>query len=42
MYTKFDEFCDCLDAQIDASKSLEEKNQDFIEEMRDSEVGRTD
>ena len=42
MYNIFDRFCDCLDAQIDASKSLEQKNQEIIEEMKDSEVGRTD
>jgi hypothetical protein len=42
MYNKFDQFCDSLDAQLDASRSLEEKNQEIIEEMKNSEVGRTD
>jgi len=42
MYSRFGIYCDCLDAQIDASKSPEEKNQEVIEEMRDSEIGRTD
>jgi hypothetical protein len=42
MYNIFDQFCDCLDAQIDASKSVEEKNQESINELRDLEIGRTD
>lgn len=42
MYNVFDQFCSCLDAQIDASKSLEQKNQDAINEMKEAEVGRTD
>jgi hypothetical protein len=39
MYNIFDQFCDSLDAQIDASKSPEEKNQEMIEEMKEAEVG---
>ncbi len=42
MYYVFEQFCDCLDAQIDAVKSLEEKNQEAIDEMKEAEVGKTD
>jgi hypothetical protein len=41
MYRVFDSFCTCIDAQIDADKSLEEKNQEAIDELRDSEVGKS-
>lgn len=38
MYNVFDQFCDSLDAQIDASKSPEEKNQEVIEEIEESQT----
>lgn len=41
MYRVFDSFCSCLGAQIDASKSLEEKNQEEINEMKESEIGKS-
>lgn len=41
MWKVFGSFCGCIDAQIDAEKSLEERNQEVIEEMKDSEVGRS-
>ncbi len=41
MHKVFSTYCDCLDAQMDAEKSLEEKNQEKIDEMKESEVGKT-
>ena len=41
MHYAFDNFCDSVDAQRDAGKSVQEKNQEAIEEIKDSEVGKT-
>ena len=41
MHFAFEKFCDSLKAQQDASKSLQEKNQETINELKDSEVGKT-
>lgn len=37
MYRKYDNFCDCLPAQLDARKSLQEKNQEIINERKEDE-----
>jgi hypothetical protein len=41
MYRTFERFCSCLEAQIDSKKSINEKNQEIIEEVKNSEVGKS-
>lgn len=37
MYRVYDNYCDCLPAQLDARKSLQEKNQEIINESKGDE-----